>query len=385
MREVAIIGVGQTPVGEHWDKSIRDLAADVIQAVVADAGLPDTAAIEALYVGNAYGASISSQSQIGALIAGEMLNGIEAFSVDAGEASGAAALRTGYLAVASGLVETVLVLGVEKSTDMIGTARTQARGVSLDADFEAIHGATLTASAALLMRRYMYEHGVDLAAFENFTINAHANGANNPNAMFRNKIKPGGFARAPMVADPVSLFDGAPDGDGAAAVILTSAERAADLVPLPVRIAASAAATDTLALQDRADLLDLRAVRVSVERALAGAGIDRDAIDLFELHDAYTVLAALTLEAAGFAARGQGWTLARDNAIGLTGALPISTFGGLKARGNPMGATGIYQAVEAALQLRGAAGANQVPDARVALIQSLGGLGSTAIAHLLLV
>jgi acetyl-CoA C-acetyltransferase len=385
MRDVAIIGVGQTPVGEHWEKGIRDLAADALESVIADAGMRDPDAIEALYVGNAYGGSISSQSQIGALIAGSLLGGIEAISTEAGEASGAAALRLGYLAVASGAVETALVLGVEKSTDMIGTARTRARGVSLDADYEAIHGGTLTATAAMLMRRYMHEHGVELSAFENFTINAHANGANNPNAMFRNKIKPGGFARAPMVAEPVSLFDGAPDGDGAAAVILTSAERAADLVPQPVRVVASAAATDTLALQDRADMLDLRAVRASVDKALVQASMTRDDIDLFELHDAYTVIAALTLEAAGFAARGEGWTLARDNALGLAGALPVSTFGGLKARGNPMGATGIYQAVEAVLQLRGVAGANQVANARTALIQNLGGLGSTAIAHILTV
>src|SRR4051812_12868087 len=201
MRQVAIIGVGQTPVGEHWDASLRMLGADAIRAAIEDAGITE---IDALYVGNAYGASVSSQSQIAPLIADYSgLNGVEAFTVEAAEASGGAALRTGYLAVASGAVETALVLGVEKSTDMIGTARTQARSVSLDADFEAIHGATLPALAALLMRRYMAEYGVELSAFENFSINAHANGGKNNNAMYRNKIKPGAFAKAPMIADPV--------------------------------------------------------------------------------------------------------------------------------------------------------------------------------------
>jgi acetyl-CoA C-acetyltransferase len=380
MQHAAIIGIGQTPVGEQWDKGLRDLAAEAVVAALDDAGIKS---VDALYVGNTYGASISSQSQLGALVAGQMLGGIEAIAVEAGEASGAAALRMGCLAVASGLVETVMVLGVEKSSDMIGTAKTRARAVTLDADYEAVHGVTLTAAAALLMRRYMYEYGIDLAAFENFTINAHANGALNAHAMYRNKIKPGAFAKAPMVSDPVSLFDGAPDGDGAAAIILTSAERAADLVPMPVQIIGSAAASDAVALHDRADLLDLPAVRASVDKALAQAGIDRDGIDLFELHDAFTVIAALTLESAGFAERGQGWALARDGVLSLTGALPVSTFGGLKARGNPVGATGVYQAVEAALQLRGAAGANQVADAKVALIQNLAGLGSTAIAHVL--
>ena len=381
MRKAAIIGVGQTPVGEHWDASIRMIAADAVHAALEDAGLKS---VDALYVGNAYGASFSSQSQLGALIADYSgLGGVETFTVEAGDASGGAALRTGYLAVASGAVETALVLGVEKSTDTVSTAHTRARNVSLDADYEAVQGATLTALAALVMRRYMHEYSVDLSAFENFSINAHANGGKNANAMYRNQIKPGAFARAPMISEPVSLFDSAPDADGAAAVIITSGERAGDLVPRPVEILGSAAASDTLALAERADLLHLSAVRASVYRAFQQAGVTHRDIDLFELHDAFTILSALTLEAAGFAERGQGWKLAKDGQIGLAGELPLCTFGGLKSRGNPVGATGVYQAVEAALQLRGAAGANQVADARVALIQSIGGFGSTAITHIL--
>ena len=379
MRDVAIIGVGQTPVGEHWDTSLRMLGADAVRAAIEDAGVTE---IDALYVGNAYSASVSTQSQIAPLIADYSgLNGIEAFAIEAAEASGGAALRTGYLAVASGAVETVMVLGVEKSTDMIGAERTRSRTVSLDADFESVHGATLSALAALLMRRYMHEYGLDLSAFENFSINAHANGGKNENAMYRNKIKPGAFARAPMIAEPVSLFDSAPDADGAAAIILTSVERAADLVPRPIRITGSAAASDTLALHDRDDLFALKAVTLSTRKALTQAGVERDAVDLFELHDAFTILSVLALEAAGFTERGEGWKLA--NQIGLDGALPISTFGGLKSRGNPVGASGVYQAVEAVLQLRGAAGANQVVDAQTALIQSVGGLGSTAVTHVL--
>lgn len=379
MRDVAVIGIAQTPVGEHWDASLRMIAADAARAALDNASLSE---VDALYVGNAYGASVSSQSQLAPLIADYSgLNGVEAFTVEAAEASGGAALRTGYLAVASGAVETAMVLGIEKSTDMIGTAQTQARSVSLDADFEAVHGATLAALAALLMRRYMEEFNVDLSAFESFSINAHANGGKNENAMYRNRIKPGAFAKAPMISDPVSLFDSAPDADGAAAVILTSAERAADLVPQPIRITGSAAATDTLALHDRDDLFALKAVTLSTRKALAQAGIDRSAISLFELHDAFTILSVLTLESAGFAAHGEGWKLADQ--IGLEGALPISTFGGLKSRGNPVGATGVYQAVEAVLQLRGQAGANQVANAETALIQSVGGLGSTVISHVL--
>ena len=314
MREVSIIGVGQTPVGEHWDTSLRMLGTDAARAALDDAGIGE---VDALYVGNAYGAAISSQSQIAPMIADYAgLNGIEALTIEAAEASGGAALRMGYLAVASGAVETAMVLGVEKSTDMIGTARTLARSVSLDADYEAIHGATLPALAALLMRRYMDEFGVDLSAFEPFSINAHANGGKNANAMFRNRVKPGAFAKAPMIADPVSLFDSAPDADGAAALILTSSERAADLVPQPIRITGSGAASDTLALHERDDLFALKAIQLSTRKALAQAQVERSAVSLFELHDAFTILSVLTLEAAGFAERGDRLETYRSDRLG---------------------------------------------------------------------
>jgi acetyl-CoA C-acetyltransferase len=381
MRDVAIIGLGQTPVAEHWGSSLRMLAAEAVHAALDDAGLKT---VDALYIGNAFGASMSDQSHLGALVADYSgLSGIEAYAIEAADASGGAALRTAYLAVASGAVNTALVVGAEKTSDAIGGAQVKARTVSLDADYEAVHGATLTAMAALLMRRYMHEYGLELSAFEGFSANAHLNGSKNANAMFRNQLRPGMFSKAPMVADPVSLFDGAPDGDGAAAIVLTAADLAGDMVPQPVRITGSAVATDRFALQDRADMLELRAAKLSAEKAFTQAGITSSDVNLFELHDGYTILAALTLEATGFAERGAGWKLAQDNEIGLAGAMPISTFGGLKARGNPVGATGVYQAVEACLQLRGAAGDNQVDSARTALIQNLGSLGSAAVTHVL--
>lgn len=381
MRDVAIIGIGRTPVGEHWDKGLRMLAAEAITEALASA---DIDKVDALYLGNAYGGTTSSQTHLGALIADYAgLGPIEAYTCEAAEASGAAALRTACMAVASEAVETALVVGVEKATDSVGPMRVQARSTSLDADFEAAHGATQMALAALLMRRYMHEYQLELEAFEGFSINAHANGARSDYAMFRNIIRPGRYAQAPAVSDPINLFDGAPDADGAAALVVTAAEHADDLVPKPVRIIASAAATDTLALHDREDLLFLKAAYVSARKAYQQAGIQPQDVSFFELHDAFTILSALSLEAASFAARGEGWKLAQSGAITLSGSLPISTFGGLKSRGNPAGAAGIYQAVEACLQLRGEAGMNQVAGARIAMIQNLGGMGSSAITHLL--
>jgi acetyl-CoA C-acetyltransferase len=381
MRDVSIIGVGQTPVAEHWEQSLRQLAFNAIRQALTDAGVEQ---VDMLLVGNMLAGQLSHQEHLGALIADfSGLRGIEAIRIEAADASGGAALRQGYLAVASGAVEMALVVGVEKITDVVGSPRTAALATGMDADYEAAQGATPVSLAALLMGRYLHEHGAQVSDFAGFSVNAHHNGSLNPNAMYRNRIKAEGFAKAPPIAAPVSLFDAAPDGDGAAALILTSTERAKDLVPKPVQIAGSGAATDTLSLHDRADLLHLQATQLSVQRAFQQAGRSPEDIDFFELHDSFTVMAALALEACGFAGRGQGYQLANEQGIGLKGTLPVSTFGGLKARGHAGGATGIYQAVEAALQLRGEAGDNQVAGAKVGLIQSIGGLGGSAVTHIL--
>lgn len=380
---VSIIGAGMIPVREHWSRSIRELAAEAARLALDDAG---TAHVDALYVGNAYGATFNQQTQLGSLIGAELgMNGIEAFTCEAGDASGGVALRTACLAVESGLVRSALVVGVEKATDIVGPARVGARNISLDADLESVNGVTMTALAALMMRRYMYQNGLTLSHFEGFSINAHRNGAVNPCAMYRNKLRDGAFSKAPMIADPVSLFDCAPDGDGAAAVVLVGSDLAADMVPQPVQICASAVATDQFMLQDRDDPLRFAAVGKSFFGALEQAQLRSEDIDLFELHDAYTIMTALALEAMGYCLPGAGWTLASDQGshIALDGDLPISTFGGLKSRGNPGGATGIYQAVESALQLRDSAGSNQVSEARRALIQTIAGPGSTVVTHIL--
>jgi acetyl-CoA C-acetyltransferase len=186
-----------------------------------------------------------------------------------------------------------------------------------------------------------------------------------------------------MICDPVSLLDSSPICDGAAAVVLAPLDAARALCAAPVRIAASAIGTDTLALHDRRDPLVLDGAILSARRAYEHAGVGPQDIDLFELHDAFTIMAALSLEAAGFAEKGQGVRLALDGEIGVDGRLPVSTMGGLKARGHPVGATGVYQVVEVVQQLRGLAGKNQVKDARLGMAQSIGGSGATAVTHIL--
>jgi acetyl-CoA C-acetyltransferase len=322
---------------------------------------------------------------LGALLADFAgLRGIEAYAVEAAGASGGAALRAGYLAIKSGFVDVVMVVGAEKITDKVSEEAEAAVTSMLDSDYEAVHGLTPTAQAALLMRRYMYEYQVPMGVFAGFPLIAHANGAGNPKAMFQRAINPALYERAGMISDPLNMFDAAPDADGAAAVILTrDGLIPSDLQQSSVRITSSGVATDTLALHDRPNPLDFRAARLSVERAVYQAGITLEQINFFELYDAYSIYAALSLEAAGFAGRGQGWQLAQNGQAALTGSIPIATLGGLKARGNPWGAVGIYQIVEAAIQLRGQAGVNQIPDARFGMVQCLGGAASTAVTHIL--
>jgi acetyl-CoA C-acetyltransferase len=382
MTDIVIAGIGQTPVGEHWDLSLRELALHAIEAAVEDAG---GLTPQALFVGNMLAPHLSHQAHVATLIADFAgLSGIEAATIEASGASGGAALRAGYLAVASGQADVALVVGVEKFTDQIGSTVDAALSTASDGDYEAVQGMTPVAQAALLMRRYMYEFEVPRMAFAGFPVTAHANGASNPNAMFQKAITPEAYQQAGMVSDPLGMFDIAPYADGAAAVVLTRPELLPPAFPHPlVHISGSSVTTDTLALHDRPDVLAFEAARLSVEKVCKQARITPVQADLFELYDAYSVFAALALEAAGFAGRGQGWRLAQDGQIGLQGSLPISTLGGLKARGNPGGATGVYQAVEAVLQLRGKARASQVPEARRALVQCFGGPASTVATHLL--
>lgn len=373
-RNVYIAGVGQTPVGEHWGRSLRDLAGEAAQKAVADAEIDS---VDQVLVANMLAGPIGQQEHLGALIAEHIgLRGAEGARIDAADASGGAALRQGFAAVASGLVDSVMVVGVEKFTDAGMAEREAAAALTLDRWYEADHGATPTAMAAILMRRYMMEYGGDSESFFKFSAVAHANGAKNPQAMYRRALRPDAYQSAVEIAPPITMFDAAPLADGAAAVILTSEPVDARAVV----IASSASATDTLAVQNRRDPLWLDAAATSAKNALTAAGVTVDEVDIFELHDSFTILTVLALEAIGLAEQGQGHLL--GDQVGPDGPHPIATFGGLKARGHAGGATGVYQAVEIIEQLRGTAGDNQIEKAVVGLTQNLGGIGSTAITHI---
>jgi len=381
MRQVSIVGFGQTRVGEHWDRSLRHLAGDAVLSAMQHAGI-DRA--DVLYVGNMLSGEIAGQEHLGALVADFVgLRGIEAIKVEAACASGAVAVRQALIAVASGLVEIAIAVGVEKMTDETGSSVTSSLAMAADADYETAHGLSFVAINALLMQRYMYEFGYQRQDFAPFAVNAHANAVDNPYAMFPRPITAEAFAKAAMIASPIGLLDSSPICDGAAAVVIVPAKQERAFTDKPVRIIGSAVATDALALHDRRDPLFLQAAHDSAYKAYLQAGIRPEDIDVFELHDAFTVMAALSLEATGFAERGKGVTLALEGEIRPDGRIPIATRGGLKARGHPVGATGVYQIVEVTQQLRGEAGGSQVVNARRGMAQNIGGSGATIVTHIL--
>jgi acetyl-CoA C-acetyltransferase len=384
MREVAILGIGQTPVDEHWEKSIREIAGEAVFAAMFDAQR-DTA--DGLFVGNMMSGILSRQENLGAMVADWVgLKHIEAVKIEAACGSGAAALRLAIMAVGSGEMDSAIAVGVEKMTETKGTETTSALATAADSDFEAAQGVSFVALNALIMQRYLHEYGWKHTDFAPFSINAHANGAKNPFARLQEPITEKDYQRARMIADPINLLDASPIGDGAAAVLIVPAAsfRTNGRSGRPViSIAGSASANDTLAVHDRRDPLWLSAAERSCRKAYAQAGVGPEDIDLFELHDAFSIMSALSLEACGFAERGQGPRLGLDGEIRPEGRIPVATRGGLKARGHPVGATGLYQIVEVVQQLRSEAGDSQVAGAQIGMAQNIGGSGATIITHIL--
>ncbi|MBI5952427.1 MAG: thiolase domain-containing protein [Chloroflexi bacterium] len=379
MRKVAILGIGQTKVGEHWDKSLREIGGDAAFAALKDAGIEK---VDSLFVGNMLSPLVSGQNQLGAFFADWVgMWKQEAVKVEAACGSGAAAFRAALMAVASGDVESALAVGVEKMTDKAGRDVTAALATAADADYEVEQGISFVGINALVMRRYMHEFGWKHEDFAPFSINSHANAMHNPYARLHEKITVEKFEKSSMVATPINLLDASPIGDGAAAMVIVPAEKVTRQPRIVV--AGSASATDTIAVHSRKDPMFLQAAHLSAKQAYDMAGLTPSDIDLFELHDAFSIMAALSLEASGFAERGQGIRLALDNEISIGGRIPVCTRGGLKARGHPVGATGMYQLVEVVQQLRGECGKTQVDGAQVGMAQNIGGSGATILTHIL--
>ncbi len=377
MRAVSIVGIGQTPVRKQHSDNLRALGARVVRAAMKDASIRE---VDALFCGNMLGDELQGQKHLGALIADEAgCPGIEALDVRAATATGAAALRMAYMVVASGEADRAVAVGVEKmSAGMV----TPALAKALDAEHEVPVGATMISKNAELMRTYLQRHDAPQDALVGFSVNAHRNAKHNTNALFRGRsVTPREVRKSRHIHAPIRLLDCSPICDGAAAVVLVPAEEARAYSSHPVQVLASSVATDHFRLEDRPDPLMLEAARNSARIAFRRANVNLEDVSFFEVHDAFSITACLLLEAVGFAPAGQGWRLAAEKEIRLRGKIPIATMGGLKARGHPIGATALYQACEIVLQLTGRAGNNQVRNARVGLLQSVGGVATTMLTH----
>ena len=378
--DVSIVGIGQEPVTAASPLSLRQLGAGAVRRAMADAGVDHA---DAIFVGNMLADELQGQKHLASLIADEAgLRWAEALQVRAATATGAAALRMAYLAVASGQAEVAIALGVEKmSTDRSLVVPSLAK--ALDAEVEVPTGATLLSQNARLMQLYLDRYGLGVDAFDGFALNAHANANGNPNALFHDRtVTTQVIDAAPVVSAPLRRFDAAPICDGAAAVVLTRSNQARAFHHQPIKMLAASVVTDRFRIDDRPDPLRLEASARSARAAFKRANVHRSDLDFFEVHDAFSIMAALILEAVGFAEPGQGWRLAAEGEIRPGGSVPISTMGGLKGRGHPIGASAIYQTCEIVQQLTGTAGANQLPDPHLALLQSVGGAGSTVLTHI---
>jgi len=380
---VAIIGIGTTRFGELWDHGFRDLITRAGADAIIDAGI-DGEDIQGLYIGSMSPGLFASQEHVSALVCDYSgLSGIPATRVEAACASGGLALREAYIAIKSGIADIVVAGGVEKMTDVSTESATINLMGAGDQEWEAFKGVTFPALYALMARRHMHEYGTTIEQISQVAVKSHYNASMNPNAQFPFKVSLEQVMNSAMVSDPLRLLHCSPITDGASAVVLASEDRAKELVDDPVWIVASSLATDTIALHDRKSLSRMKASILAAKNAYKQANLKPKDIDFAEVHDCFSIAEIMAIEALNFCNLGEGGKLTEDGETEIGGGIPINTSGGLKAKGHPVGATGIAQAIEATLQLRGDAGKRQVEDAETGLIHNVGGSGATCVIHIL--
>ncbi len=376
---VVIVGAGITKFGEHWAKSFRELIAEAGIKAIQSSGLSGQQ-IEAIYGGCMASGRLIGQEHIGALIADQLgLNPIPSTRCEAACASGGVALRTAYLAIKSGVHDIVAAGGVEKMTELSTQAVSFALGGAGDQEIELFHGATFPSLYALLARAHMHEFGTTEQQMAAVAVKNHANAMLNPNAQFHKEITIEQVMNSGYVAEPIKLLDCSPITDGAAALILCSKDKAKELGLKGVEIVASEQASDSLALTGRQSLTELRATSIAAQKAYEKAGIRPSQVDFAEVHDCFTIAEILAIEDLGFFKKGEGGIASEKGKTSLKGKIPINPSGGLKAKGHPVGATGVAQAVEAYLQLMGLAEQRQIKNAKIGLTHNVGGSGATAV------
>ena len=385
MRDVAVIGVGLTKFGELWDKSFRHLIAEAGSKAILDSGISGKD-IDAMYIGSMSSGRFVGQEHVGALVAdcsGFSHLHIPSTRVEGACASGGLAIREGYLSIASGMNDIVIVGGIEKMNDVAGASATETLATAADQEWEAFFGATFPGIYAMIATRHMHEYSTTREQLAQVAVKNHANGALNPYAQYQNEITIEQVLNASMVAYPLGLLDCSPVTDGSASVVLCAAERAKEFTSKPVKIIGSGQASDTLALHSRRDICTLDATVYAAKMAYKQANITEKDIDLAEVHDCFTIAEICAIEDLGFVKKGEGGKAIDNRITTRDGEIPINTSGGLKAKGHPVGATGVAQIVEIVLQLRGDAEKRQLKNAEIGLAHNVGGSGATCTVHIL--
>ncbi len=380
MRDVVVIGAGMTKFGELWGQSIKDIFVEAALKAIENAGVDH---IDSMYVGAMSSGLFVGQEHLGAVMADYLgVNPIPSTHVESACASGGAAFRQAFFEVASGASEIVLASGVEKMTD--GADVTEVLATAADQEYEVYHGVTFPGLYALIARAHMEQFGTTREQLAAVAVKNHRNGSKNPNAQFRNEVTAEQVMKSTMVADPLRLLDCSPVSDGAAAVIVASMDVAKKLKRNPIRVIASAQASDTIALHGRKSLTTLNSVVKAAEKAYKMADKRPKDMNLVEVHDCFTIAEIVATEDLGFFEKGKGGEAALNGWTSIEcKMIPVNTSGGLKSKGHPVGATGIAQIIELYEQFNGTAGPRQVPDAHIAMAQNMGGSGASCVIHIL--
>ncbi|MBD3159062.1 MAG: thiolase domain-containing protein [Candidatus Lokiarchaeota archaeon] len=381
-KKVAIAGVGMSKFGELWNKNLRDITLEAGMAAIIDAGVAG-ADIEAVTIGNMSAGRFTGQEHLGAL-AVDMggLGDIPAYSVEAACASGGAAIRHAYMAIKSGEHDVILVLGCEKMSDVNQTEAMKTISVASDWEWEGMLGATFPALYAFMARKHMLDYGTTDEQLSLVAVKNHKNAVDNPYAQFRRELPLEVVMNSGYLADPIRLLHSSPITDGAAGVIMCTEEKAKEFTDTPIYVESSAQASDTLALHEREDITTMGAVVESTGTALDRAKCSIEDIDVFELHDSFTISEIMLTEDVGIVEKGKGGEAVEKGLTQIDGEYPVNPSGGLKARGHPVGATGVAQLVELYHQVKGDAGKRQVPDTERGLAVNIGGTGATSIVHI---
>jgi acetyl-CoA C-acetyltransferase len=380
MRDVAVIGMGMTKFGELWGRSIKDIFVEAAERAIEDAGVDH---VDSLYVGSMSPGLFVGQEHLGAVMADYLgVNPIPATRVESACASGGAAFRQAFLEVASGASDIVLAGGVEKMTD--GADVIDVLATAADQEYEVYHGITFPGLYAMIAKAHMHQYGTTREQLAAVAVKNHRNGAKNPNAQFRSEVTLEQVMGSTMVADPLRLLDCSPVSDGAAAVVVASLDVAKKLNKSFARVIASAQASDTIALHSRQSLTTLNAVVNAAQKAYKMANIKPADINLVEVHDCFTIAEIVVSEDLGFFEKGKGGEAAAQGLTSIDcGRIPFNTSGGLKAKGHPVGATGIAQIIEVCEQLTAKAGSRQVKNAHRGMAQNMGGSGASCVIHIL--